>query len=106
MFATVPQITSVSMPQAAARTDEVVLHINHDQRGPCGIDADLLVQVVLREFDHAAHPGSSILGVQAIFSPSTVTITYQRLVLHVEPAASKRGGHSMFLSIGGRWRRP
>jgi hypothetical protein len=47
----------VGHAQAAARTDEVILHIDHDQCGPCGSDADLLVQVVLRDFDHAAHLG-------------------------------------------------
>ena len=41
--------------QAAAIADEVILHVNHDQRRPCRVDADVRLNLVLGHLDQAAH---------------------------------------------------
>src|SRR4051794_9273274 len=41
--------------QAAAVADEVVLHVDDDQRRPRGIDANRVLDLVLGDLDRSAH---------------------------------------------------
>ena len=44
--------------QSAALADKVVLHVDDDQCGPGGVDADVRVDLVLGNLDQAAHAAS------------------------------------------------
>ena len=54
--------SSVWYEQAAALADEVVLHVDDDQRGPCRVDADVRLDLVLGDLDQAAHAASGPEG--------------------------------------------
>ena len=41
--------------QAAAPANEVVLHVDDKERGPCRVEAYLFFEVVLRHLDRAVH---------------------------------------------------
>src|SRR4029077_9643239 len=73
--------------QTAALADEVVLHVDDDERGAGGVDPNLHVDLVLGDFDHAVPAASALDG-----SPSPATRSRTRQIgppVPIRPASTR-----------------